>query len=399
MPNLLGKLLTKAHFLYCAVFAEIVGFLVTMVVAPAPSLQERRKRRLLVVRLDGIGDFIVFLDSFRAYRKMYPSDSWEITLLGNRVWADLADMTAYADEFIFLDTDRFYSDPFYKFEKLREIRKRGFDVAVQPTYSRSFEMGDSVIRATGARKRIGSAGDLSNTSPLRKRRADRFYTMLIPSSGKVIPERERNAEFLRGIGLKDFKAGIPRLDVPELGVREVKERFAAGDDYYILFPGAGSAGRQWPVTHFARVAEYIGAQTGWRGIICGGPSDRETGNELAGAAPHLTDLSGRTSLRELAFLLAGARFLVSNETGAAHLAGAVGIPLICIVGGGHYGRFFPYRDASDDVFVAASEMNCFGCNWQCIYPTGPNGVVRCIEKVPVEIVIEQIREMVGSGGC
>ncbi len=396
MRNPINRLLTKVQFLYYAVLAEIVGFLVTVAVGPVSPLHTQWKRKLLVTRLDGIGDFIIFLDSFSAYRKMYPFDSWEITLLGNMAWADLADMTAYADDFIFLDTDKFYRNPFYKFEKLREIRKRGFDVAVQPTYSRSFEMGDSVIRVSGAKERIGCVGDMSNTSPRRRRRADRFYTMLIPASEKIIPEAERNAEFLRGLGLKNFEAGIPQLDAPEHGVREVKEKFGLSDDYYVLFPGASLASKQWPVARFGRVAQYIGAATGWKGIVCGGPSDRKTCNDLTGEASALIDLSGMTSLKELACLLAGAKFLVSNDTGAAHLAAAVGAPLICIVGGGHYGRFFPYGNASNNAFLVASGMSCFGCNWQCIYPAGPNGVARCIEDVPVEKAIECIRRTIST---
>ena len=72
-------------------------------------------------------------------------------------------------------------------------------------------IGDSLVRASGAKQRIGSAGDLSNISDFEKSISDCWYTHLVPSSSAPVSELERNAEFLHSVGLRDFQAKIPSI--------------------------------------------------------------------------------------------------------------------------------------------------------------------------------------------
>ncbi len=131
-------------------------------------------------------------------------------------------------------------------------------------------------------------------------------------------------------------------------------------------------------------------------VIAGGPGDRAAAaallRELGGNAE---DFAGRSTLGETAAILAGARLVVSNETAAAHIAAAVGTPAVCVLGGGHYGRFMPYqaeegRDHGIPPIVVARKMDCYGCNWDCIYPRGPGEPVRCIKEIAAEEVWRQV---------
>ena len=85
------------------------------------------------------------------------------------------------------------------------------------------------------------------------------------------------------------------------------------------------------------------------------------------------DLVGKTSLVELVELLRNALLVLSNETSAVHIGAAVGAPVICILGGGHFGRFLPYvvekpEPSRPTPIVVVQPMSCFGCNWQCVHP-------------------------------
>jgi hypothetical protein len=120
------------------------------------------KKKLLIVRLDAIGDFILFLDTFKEYRKLYPAANWEITLLGNILWESLARNLPYADQFIFLDRKTFMRNPFYRYRILKSIKREGFDAVIQPTFSREYFYGDAVVRATGGGERIGSFANTNN---------------------------------------------------------------------------------------------------------------------------------------------------------------------------------------------------------------------------------------------
>jgi heptosyltransferase II len=105
----------------------------------------------------------------------------------------------------------------------------------------------------------------------------------------------------------------------------------------VLAPGAeyGPA-KQWPVTHYRELARAI-ADLGWEIAVVGLPSDRALGDEIvrgiagtgAGAA---INLCGATTLPQLTALLADAALLVSNDSGAMHLAAALGTPQLALFG-------------------------------------------------------------------
>ena len=111
---------------------------------------------------------------------------------------------------------------------------------------------------------------------------------------------------------------------------------------------------------------------------------------MAAARSPLLNWVGRTSLPGLAAVLAHAELLVGNETSAIHVAAAVGTPAVCILGGGHYGRFMPYlveqRDGRPLPVAAVHRMGCFGCDWRCVYHPPREAPVPCIEQLTVEDV-------------
>jgi ADP-heptose:LPS heptosyltransferase len=93
-------------------------------------------------------------------------------------------------------------------------------------------------------------------------------------------------------------------------------------DAVVVHPGAASGSRRWPVERFAEVARWA-AMRGERVVVTGSSSERATVHavtELAGLPG--AGLAGRTDLAELAGLVAGARLVVSGDTGVGHLASA-----------------------------------------------------------------------------
>jgi ADP-heptose:LPS heptosyltransferase len=208
-------------------------------------------------------------------------------------------------------------------------------------------------------------------------------------------ELQRNAEFLRALGHIDFRASIPLLQEPYVSVEMPQ------DPYYIIFPGAGWVNRQWPVERFAKIATLLYAATGWKGLVCGSKGDMGLGRRLLELSDaQLEDWTNRTTLPELAALIAGSRLLIGNETSAVHLAAAVSTRALCVLGGGHFGRFVPYNfEQESDSFVPLpvySEMSCYGCNWVCIYLIEGEQPVPCIANITVEAVWDALQPIIRS---
>lgn len=336
-----------------------------------------------LVRLDAIGDFILWLDSAKEYRRLYAGQ--RIVLIANAVWADWAAKFPYWDEVWSFDLRRFRRNPAYRVKMLAKVRLAGFEIVIQPTYSRTFE-GDSLIRVSGAAQRIGSIGDESNISATVKALSNRWYTQLIPATERSLMELERNAEFIRNLSGLPYDAAMPQLPDCTVSARYVPSQ----NDYFVIFPGASWTGKQWPLEKFAELASRLHAKVGWTVVLCGGPNDvalcQLLGDKLS--VPFVNSV-GKTSLPELAGLISNARLLISNDTSAVHIAAAMTIPAVCILGGGHYGRFLPYTPELPGIkpLVADHQMPCFNCNWVCSQVNDITRPVPCIDKVSVQSVL------------
>ena len=347
------------------------------------KLENKKTENILIVRIDAIGDFVLWLDSAQYLKKFYPNK--KIILLGNRVWTNLAKKFPFWDEVWELDRLKFKQNLLYRINLLKKIQKAGFDVVIETTYSREFLYGDSIARISGAREKIGSVGDCSNILPIEKKISDQFYTLLIPANPQSLMELKRNAEFMCGLWIS-MKADMPDLS---FALREIENPLDNINDYYVLFPGAGWSGRQWPITRFAALSNKIYRQCKFTTVICGGRDEESLAESLLFQIDvPVINMTGKTNLVELAVIIKGASFLVGNETSAIHFAAAVSTPAFCILGGGHYGRFIPY-----DIKIKTErplpvsiihKMDCFNCNWHCCHPHKKNAPVPCIEKISVK---------------
>ena len=86
-------------------------------------------------------------------------------------------------------------------------------------------------------------------------------------------------------------------------------------------------------------------------------------------------------------LCAKAELFVGGESGPLHIAVAAGTPTLGIVGGGHPLRFYPWGDPSRHRIINKT-MDCYNCNWHCIYPT-----IRCLEEISAKQVIAELQEL------
>ena len=362
-------------------------FFDSLALCSTPSPQKTQLEVVLLIRQDAIGDFVMWLDTAKEYRKLYPPDKYKIVLVGNKIWCDLAKELPLWDEVLPVNVKAFKTLSLYRWNILREVRNFGAKIAIQPTFSREFYHGDSLIRASYALRKVSSVGDMSNRNWLKKTIADGWHTELIPTSTKIMTELERNAEFFQGLSLKPYQANYPKLKFPRTTTTNWWER-----EYYVLFPGVSTALRQWPVECFAEIADRIYNQTGLTGILDGAPSDKPLAESIQSISSASLEWAG-TLLEELPQLLKYTRFVVSGETSAVYIAAAVETPVVCVLGGAYFGRFLPYPELTGQKFVLETvsyPMSCYGCNAKCVYPLQTNESAPCISNISVDAVWEKV---------
>ena len=137
-----------------------------------------------------------------------------------------------------------------------------------------------------------------------------------------LPEPERALSLARAAGF-----ALPEGDDGRLAVRRPLPSTPHEPGYVVLHPGASVPARAWPAERCAEAVEAL-TGAGHRVLVTGGPGERALTAAVAGTTG--VDLGGATTLREMAALLDGAAAVVVGNTGPAHLAAAVGTPVVSL---------------------------------------------------------------------
>src|SRR6185312_12833966 len=154
-----------------------------------------KKNTLLVLRLDSIGDYIIFRNFIQVLKESEKYKNYSITLCGNVWWKDLAENldAAYIDRYIWIDYPKM-SDFKYCYKMQKKIHSKGYEVLIHSTFSRDI-ISDGIVIHSGAKEKIGYNGDLINLQKEQKDKNDLSYTVLIPSVSKFRFEFYRNLDF------------------------------------------------------------------------------------------------------------------------------------------------------------------------------------------------------------
>ncbi|MDJ1482168.1 glycosyltransferase family 9 protein [Cytophagaceae bacterium YF14B1] len=300
--------------------------------------QQLAPKRLLVVRLDAIGDYILFRNFLQVLKNSKKFKGYSITLLGNSVWKDIAENfdNEYVDKFIWVDKNELNSTGafWYLSTILSKIRIQQYKIILHPTYSREFLNGDFLLSLIEGDK-IGYIGDYTNITPENKEIGDTYYNRLIPAENSIKFEFYRNSDFFSTLLQEDIT-----FQKPFFTLGKIKKK-----NQIIIFPGAGIKFRRWDASNFKELCNHIlVTYPDTEIILAGGESDVTITEEIIQDLDSIrvTNLAGQKKLHEFIHLVHQSLVLVSNETSAVHIASAVDTNVICISNGNHYGRFNPY---------------------------------------------------------
>ena len=318
----------------------IIFFFINLLIRPNKKI---KLKTLLIIRLDAIGDYVLFRNYLEIISKSERYKNYNISILGNSSWKSLSESLdkKFIDDFIWLNTKRFNKDLKYRFNKLTEITSHAYEEVLSPQYSRNFYLSDNIVKLVRSDKKIGSTGDLPIITKWHKNISDKYYTSLLPGTSEILFEFERNREFFEN--LLSIKIDLKK---PSIQLRNKSHNFNLPESYAILFIGATANFRQWKLKSFANVAEYLKNYHNYKIVLCGGPNDIEKAKEFSEFFKEdFLDLVGKTSLLDLLYIINQSSLLVSNESCAPHLTAAldrININIFVISNGNTFGRFTPY---------------------------------------------------------
>lgn len=351
------------------------------------------KKRAIILRKDTLGDYVIFYPTLGAYRKAY-ADA-EITLVVSKLFQGLGSLLADFENVIWYDAKRFSNNFFYRRRFLIDLRKSGYDIAIQPTFSRE-PAGDFMMKLTNAPTIIGVDGDCTASTEKEKLENNKIYTKLVTVPWGIVTEIDKNRYIAEEITKQKITIQFPTIDVNLFSATKageiVKKYGLNPKSYVIVFPGSGTTFKIWPRDKFAQIADFL-VERGFDPVFCGSMGEKKLASDIIekmSKKSRAVDLSGETDLPTMAHLLKQSAFYFGSDTGIAHLSAAIETPIVCIVGGGHFGRFFPYGNLERNRIVFDKNMKCKNDNWVCSKDSTEGESAPCIKDIKVEDVKKEI---------
>lgn len=154
-----------------------------------------------------------------------------------------------------------------------------------------------------------------------------------------------------------------------------------------LNPGMTLLSKRWPAERFAALADRLAEEHDARVVLVGGPGDAAVSARVAGAMRHAPmDLTGMLSFAAVGALAGRASLYVGNDTGATHLAVAMGAPTVMVMGPTDPRRYGPYRPMALDTVAAVSPPDAQTDDYLALRQAEGGSPRTAIERVSVEQV-------------
>ncbi|HEX6293272.1 MAG TPA: glycosyltransferase family 9 protein [Herpetosiphonaceae bacterium] len=284
-------------------------------------------RKIAIFRALFLGDLLCAVPALRALRRRYPHA--EITLIGLSWAADFVRRVPYVDRFVAFPGYEGVREVPYNARQTRaflaEAHATGYDLALQ--MHGTGEVSNGFVAALGARVSLG----------YRAAADDRLaFSLLYEARQHEILRWLRLVEVL-GAPTDDLRTEFPVTKAEE---RQAIELLAAPSLYGSrsgqvigLHAGAKDPARRWSPERFAAVADALVERFGARIVLTGSAGERNITAAVQGAMRHpVRDLAGLTDLGTFAALIGHLDLLITNDTGASHLAAAANTPSVVLFG-------------------------------------------------------------------
>jgi predicted lipopolysaccharide heptosyltransferase III len=323
---------------------------------------------ILVIKLRYIGDVLLATPALEALRFAYPAT--RLTMLVNCGTEEVLFANPNLDQTMVLDRGSLLVQARF----VRDLRRRRFDLVIDLTDA---DRSAFMTWASGAPLRIGFNDE--------QRLRGRCYTTVVRAdSGSHRIERDLAA--LKPLGIK-AGAKLPRLwltGADEQQAEALLDRLAVRYDapVVVVQPGARYWFKAWPVERFAELVDRLAEEKQCQVLIGGSRAEIELAQavtRLCRSRPVI--IAGEADVRTFAAVLKRSALFVGNDTGAMHIAAAVGTPTVGLFGPSDPREWGPRGGPTEVLYKGLDCRACF-------HPTCRRGEQNCMKLIAVDEVME-----------
>ena len=341
--------------------------------------------RILVVKLDHLGDVVTATPALRALRDAHPTA--HIDLLVAPAFAPLFEEGPLVNRVLVYDSPRYRRGPAFQ-ETALSLRGERYDTIVElrgdwRTLLLPFRFGAMRCLDRGSvRARDWFArrfGRRSATVHSVLHEVETNFAVVRPLLGANAPEKPPAAEV--HVSFPAHESLEWRLAEADIDPRR---------PIVTIHPGAFWRPRAWLPDRFAAIADWVAEHYDAQVVLIGSADERDVEAAVRSRVGKARALSmfGTLTLPELAALLQRSSILIGNDSGIAHLAAACGTPTVALFGPQDPRRFRPWSDRS---IALHHPVPCFPCaQVRCVHPELP-----CVNLIEISEVQAAVRHLLG----
>ncbi|MCC6186940.1 MAG: glycosyltransferase family 9 protein [Chitinophagaceae bacterium] len=292
------------------------------------------EKKLAIVRLDDIGDYLLWRNCLGMIGDARQFAGSKITLIGNVVWKPIFEAydAAYVHHVIWVDKQQYMNNSVYRQAMWAQVRSENFETIICPSRTRPLLIDDLLVLASGAKHRI--ACENTYEWPLWNTTSDANYTQLFPKE-KTLHEFNYNQNFAAFIGGQ-------RLQCQSL-LLPIKTENNAMPKQIICFIGASAKSKTWPLSCWITLVKLL-LQNGFEPLLSGGKNERAIADKIV-AATQVPSIVGQTNLVATLRAMACINAVITGDTMAAHAAVSLQKPTVILANGVNAKRFVAYEEA------------------------------------------------------
>jgi len=348
-------------------------------------LKKTNENNILIIKVDVIGDYVVFRNFLRLIAIDAHQNSYKITLLGNEIWKDLflEIDNDIINQVFFLKNDKTWYDFYRVINILSEIR---YVKVINFHYNRNL-VTDLLTFITSSKHKIGINGWKGKFNRFIRPLTNRIYTQLVDIPLSVKSEFECNRYFTSILINKEIAIERPNIIINHER-QFINIELFNGNEYVVFAPGAGIFQRQLQIETIVMIVTLLLTE-GYNICFVGSKNDTfliksvinkiDIKNSLF--YKKVIDISGKVKLSDVMHVINRSLFVMCNDSGLYHLSLALNKEVFCFAGGGHYDWFVNYIRNNDKINIIHHSMPCYNCEWKCIYKFPKNEPYPCIKRI------------------
>ncbi len=331
-----------------------------------------RKEKVLFVNLGLLGDVVMSTIIF-SNEKLMRVDL-QIVFLTNEKYKVLFEQYLGKIEIEFVNTDKYRKNLIYRIKYLVKLNR------LQPikVFNLSFgrlAIDDEISLIAGINGETFAFNLNPNLTRIGVAVFENSYTSIVQRiNGSDI---QNFAELIKSFLIDDRKVSLKINLFPKN--YNVINKFNLKNDYFIIAPFASIEIKNWSINNYLKVSEIISEKLN---LNCVFVSDSHY--NMKNMDKKIINLMGKTNLNDVVGLIKNSKFFIGNDSGLIHIAKALEKKTFAVVGGGAFGRIYPYSE-NDNSKYFFSQRDCFNCDWKCKYEKP-----YCLEDIDTNLLIENI---------